>query len=160
MAFGEKILGFLTGAGGMVDKGLEIINKRVEDKDLARKLEADFRGLVTTQAFEIERAAQDHEAQLLAGQIDLNKTEATTDKFRGGWRPFIGWVSGASLAAYFLPQYAMGSYLWVRLSLLAIDHGEKVLPPYPVTTSGLMELTLGMLGLAGMRTAERFRGKA
>ena len=34
------------------------------------------------------------------------------------------------------------------------------LAPYPVSVDGLLELTLGMLGLGAMRTVEKLTGKA
>lgn len=75
--------------------------------------------------------------------------------FVAGWRPFIGWVAGASLAMFYLPQYAMGSWLWFKISLAAIDGGATTLPAYPVSAEGLLELVLGLLGLAVMRSAEK-----
>ena len=94
-------------------------------------------------------------------QTKITMVEAAhRSTFVAGWRPFIGWVGGASLACYFLPQYIIGSYMWAKLSLAAIDAGLTVLPPYPVSAEGLMELVLGMLGLGIMRSAEKLGGAA
>jgi hypothetical protein len=94
-------------------------------------------------------------------QTKITMVEAThRSTFVAGWRPFIGWVGGASLACYFLPQYVIGSYMWAKLSLVAIDAGLTTLPPYPVSAEGLMELVLGMLGLGIMRSAEKVAGAA
>ena len=88
-------------------------------------------------------------------QVGLNKIEsAHRSIFVAGWRPYIGWVLGTSLALYYLPQFAMASVLWVR-----VCWGEQVLVPYPITDiKGLIELIMGMLGLAGLRTIEKFGG--
>ncbi len=88
-------------------------------------------------------------------QVGLNKIEsAHRSIFVAGWRPYIGWILGTSLAFYYLPQFAMASILWVRISWEA-----KELSPYPITDiAGLIELIMGMLGLAGLRTIEKFGG--
>lgn len=89
-------------------------------------------------------------------QAEITLAEANhRSVFVAGWRPFIGWVAGASLAMYFLPQYAMGSWLWFKLSMAAIENGAETLPVYPVSAEGLLELVLGLLGLAAMRSAEK-----
>ena len=83
--------------------------------------------------------------------------------FLAGWRPFIGWVAGISLAAYFLPQYFIGSIVWARAAWMAVPYMSKEgiliipqIPAYPVSAEGLMELVLGMLGLVIARSAEKF----
>ena len=101
-------------------------------------------------------------------QVELNKIEAQhRTVFVAGWRPFIGWVCGVGLAAYFIPQYVMGAFVWVKACLAvmetaAITAGNitTVLPPYPVEPDGLLNLVLALLGLGGMRTFEKFAGRA
>lgn len=89
-------------------------------------------------------------------QAEITLAEANhRSVFVAGWRPFVGWVAGASLAMYFLPQYAMGSYLWFRLAQSAIESGATSLPMYPVSAEGLLELVMGLLGLGVMRSAEK-----
>lgn len=86
--------------------------------------------------------------------------------FLAGWRPFIGWVAGVSLAAYFLPQYIIGSAVWARAAWMAVPYmSDGILlipqiPAYPVSADGLMELVLGMLGLVIARSAEKKMGVA
>jgi hypothetical protein len=88
-------------------------------------------------------------------QIELNKVEASHRSiFVAGWRPFIGWVCGISLAVYYIPQYLLASYLWVTMCLNA---GHLV--AYPVSPAGLLELVLALLGLGMLRTAEKFGGR-
>ncbi len=88
-------------------------------------------------------------------QVELNKIGAAhRSMFVAGWRPYIGWVLGTALAMYYLPQFAMASILWVRLSWAASE-----LVPYPISDiSGLTQLVYGMLGLAGLRTIEKAQG--
>lgn len=88
-------------------------------------------------------------------QVELNKVAAQHRSiFVAGGRPFIMWVCGVSLALYFIPQYAIGSYLWLIMSLKA-----QHLMPYPVEPKGLFDLVLALLGLGLYRTAEKFGGR-
>jgi hypothetical protein len=88
-------------------------------------------------------------------QVELNKIEAAHRSiFVAGWRPFIGWVGGVSLGCYYIPQFVMASIIWTRQSWAL---GSLV--PYPVTEiSGLTELVIALLGLAGLRTYEKREG--
>jgi hypothetical protein len=46
---------------------------------------------------------QSGELAQLAGQMDINKTEAASSNvFVSGWRPAIGWVCGAGFAVQFV----------------------------------------------------------
>lgn len=89
-------------------------------------------------------------------QVELNKVEAShRSVFVAGWRPFIGWVCGLSLASYFLPKFILASYLWVKMCLEANE-----LLAYPVDSAGLFELVLAMLGMGGWRSLDKWAGKA
>ena len=79
-------------------------------------------------------------------QTDVNKVEAAHPSvFVSGWRPFIGWVGGTSLAWHFIGRP------------MAVGAGY----PVPELDLGdLMTITGGMLGLSGMRTAEKLQGVA
>jgi hypothetical protein len=108
---------------------------------------------------EAMRLAQSGEAQVLdadlriaLGQIETNKIEASTDAFRGGWRPAAGWVCVFGLGYTFLLRPLLP---WL-VSLTGADVAD--LPP--IDTMELMALLGGLLGLGGFRTYERVRGKA
>jgi hypothetical protein len=98
-------------------------------------------------------AALQAEVQLAVGQMEINKVEAASpDNFRAGWRPAVGWVcvfglGYTYLARPLLPWFAAVVGLSVP-ELPAIDLGELVV------------LLGGLLGLGGLRTIERVRGKA
>jgi len=104
----------------------------------------------------LDKAAQ-LESLANQGQVQINVAEAAHPNiFVSGWRPFIGWVCGGSLAAYFVPQYVLASVLWLKLCW-----ATQSLVAYPIAEPrGLFELTLGMLGLAGLRTVEKLAGSA
>ena len=87
-------------------------------------------------------------------QTELNKLNATHRTiFVAGWRPFIGWVCGVSLACFFIPQFVLGAYLWVKTCL---DVGQIV--EYPLNADGLFSLVTSLLGMAMLRTYEKKEG--
>lgn len=88
--------------------------------------------------------------KLLSGQIEVNKIEASSSNwFVAGWRPFVGWVCGLSLA------YAAVIEPFMRFvaSMNGYDGNFPI-----IDTNITMQILLGMLGLAGMRTREKEKG--
>jgi hypothetical protein len=107
---------------------------------------------------EMLRMAQDSDLKALQasvdlakGQIEINKVEASTDLFRGGWRPAAGWVCVVSLFYNFILQ----PFIPWCMTLL----GKSVPPLPPMDSETLYALLTGLLGLGGLRTFERTRGK-
>src|SRR4051812_15400577 len=48
----------------------------------------------------------------IAQQV-LNELNAKSESiFVAGWRPFIGWVAGFTLAIYYIPQFSVATYMW------------------------------------------------
>lgn len=125
----------------------QILDKLLPDEKAAA--EAKLRALELAQRGEL--AALDADVRLALAQAETNKAEAGTDLFRGGWRPACGWVCAAGLGYTFL--------LRPLLPWIAALFGAAV-PALPVIeTDTLMVLLSGMLGLGGLRTFERVRGK-
>ena len=91
--------------------------------------------------------------QPLIAQQEINKIEAQhRSVFVAGWRPFIGWVCGVSIAFYFIPQFALAAYIWASQSLAS---GQLL--SYPSEgAEHLFELVLALLGMATLRSVEKF----
>lgn len=86
-------------------------------------------------------------------QINVNTQEAQSKSvFVAGWRPFVGWVCGASFAWTFALQPAL------VFILLAFHSSFDVSKLPKLDISEMMPVLLGMLGLAGMRSYEKVNG--
>lgn len=115
-----------------------LIDKAIPDADAANKAKAE---LAMMQA--------KGELDLMLGQIEINKTEAQhSSVFVSGWRPAVGWICAVALGYEFI---AMPLFAWASLNF-----GWQS-PPHLVM-DGLMELVLAMLGVAGLRTFEKYKG--
>jgi Holin of 3TMs, for gene-transfer release len=101
---------------------------------------------------ELLKLQQNGELAQITGQMEINKAEAASSSlFVSGWRPSIGWICGAGFAVQFVigPLAEWGSAL----------AGHPVKFPQ-MDTGTMMPLLLGMLGLGGLRTAEKLADKA
>jgi hypothetical protein len=126
----------------------QILDKIIPDP--AQAADAKLRALELAQKGEL--AVLDADLKLALGQLEVNKVEAGTDLFRGGWRPSVGWVCVFGLGYQFLLQPILP---WV----VALFGGT--VPPLPaIDNETLMVLLTGMLGLGGLRTFERLKGRA
>lgn len=100
---------------------------------------------------ELEKAEQRGELQLLLKQIETNDSEAQNPNiFVSGWRPFIGWICGIAFAYHYI--------LVPLLLLIATSTGHPIeLPVFDMDS--MMTVLFGMLGLSGLRTYEKTKGK-
>lgn len=125
----------LLGAAG------KILDRVIPDKAAAEKAK-----------LELLAAAQSQEFQLALEQVKLNAIEAQNPSLLvSGWRPGVGWVCVVALAYNFILHPLLSWGLALAKS--------AVIPPTPFNGS-LMELTLGMLGMAGLRSWEKYKGVA
>ena len=133
---------------------LEIGGKLIERlfPDPRKADEAKLELLKMQQNGELAQLASDTE--LAKGQLAVNQAEAASGSlFVAGWRPAIGWICAVGLFYDFLLQPLLP---W--LISLVIGKPVSVLPPLAGET--LMTLLFGMLGLGGLRTVEKVKGKA
>lgn len=117
-----------------------LLDKFIEDKDQKNALAHEIATLAEKQA---------HEAQL--AQIEVNKAEAQHRSiFVSGWRPFIGWTCGVALAWHFI----ISPLILFTTAIVGIEIPE--LPNFDMET--LTTILLGMLGLGGLRSFEKYKG--
>lgn len=118
----------------------ELLNKVIPDKAEAARLAHEISTMAEKQAHEIALA-----------QIDVNKAEAASGSiFKGGWRPFIGWVCGTAFAYHFVIQ----PLLIFIVALTGVEIPE--LPSFDMAS--LMTVLGGLLGLGSLRTFEKYKG--
>ena len=126
--------------GALIGPVTGLLDKFIEDKDQKNAL-----------AHEIATMSEKHAQELAMAQIEVNKAEAASGSiFKGGWRPFIGWVCGFAFAYHFILQ---------PILLFGAAAAGVSLPPLPeFDMSQMMPVLLGMLGLGGLRTFEKHKG--
>jgi hypothetical protein len=127
--------------GGVIQKGLDIIDKFIPDAAAKEKAKLDYQ--IAMNSFQLEE--DKISAQLAQGQIDTNKIEAASESiFKSGWRPFMGWSCGAGFV-----------YMLVARPLLMgfLSKYNFIFPELDAGT--LTALTSGMLGLGVFRTYEK-----
>ena len=117
-----------------------LLDKFVEDKDQKNKL-----------AHELATMADRHAQELAKGQLAINAEEAKSKNiFVSGWRPSVGWCCSLALFAHFLVFPTMD----VVTAYMGID--AVAYPAFDMDS--LMTVLLGLLGLGGMRSFEKYKG--
>lgn len=126
----------------LLSVGDKLIDRLIPDKQKA----AEARLKLQEMAHDEEMALLAAEIGLAEGQLAINKVEAAhSSVFVAGWRPFIGWICGVGLGANFI---LMPLGTWAR-------DGFKDMPD--IAIGDLLTLTMAMLGMAGLRTYEKFK---
>jgi hypothetical protein len=133
---------------------LPVIGKIIERVIPDPQAAAAAKQLAFDSALKGELAYLDADVKLAVGQMEINKVEAAQPGiFKGGWRPAAGW--GCVCIGIFYP--AIRVLLPWALTVAGVD-GVPELPA--LDTAEVMAMLFGLLGLGGMRSAERIKGKA
>ena len=86
------------------------------------------------------------------GQMEVNKQEAAhRSVFVAGWRPAVGWVCALALWWHFM---LADLAVWAQLAFFP---GAPQLPAL-TGTGELVTVLMGMLGLGGLRSFEKYKG--
>ena len=118
----------------------KILDKAIPDQDLKRKL-----------SHEIATMSEKHAQDLALAQIEVNAAEAASGSlFKGGWRPFVGWVCGVAFCYHFILQ----PVIIFIVALIGMDIPD--LPSFEMGT--LLTVLGGMLGIGSLRTYEKQKG--
>jgi len=130
----------ISGLGALGEVAGKLVDKFFPDKTQAQK-----------DAAALEMATLMQESNLMLAQTSINLEEAkSANWFIAGWRPAIGWVCGFALAyaAVFEPLLRFAGTVWLGYN-----------GAYPVIDTNItLQVLLGLLGLAGMRSAEKIKG--
>ena len=109
-----------------------------EDKEAKAKAEREIEAKLTT-----------HLAKIDLAQLDINKTEAANRSvWVSGWRPFIGWCCGVALA---------WSYVVTPILTFVLAQTGYLVELPSMNLGEMMPVLMGMLGLGGLRTFEKFK---
>ena len=118
----------------------KILDKAIHDQDLKRKL-----------SHEIATMSEKHAQDLALAQIEVIAAEAASGSlFKGGWRPFVGWVCGIAFCYHFILQ----PVIIFIVALIGMDIPD--LPSFEMGT--LLTVLGGMLGIGSLRTYEKQKG--
>jgi|TARA_R100001163_G_C4881711_1_gene78725 hypothetical protein len=110
-----------------------------EDKEAKAKAEREIEAQLTT-----------HLAKIDLAQLEINKAEASHRSiFVAGWRPFIGWSCGIALA---------WTYVATPILQFILANTGYLIDLPAMDMSQMMPVLMGMLGLGGLRTFEKFKG--
>lgn len=116
----------------LVPSLVDLVRKFIPDRAAQDQAIAEISTIVN------EAAAKVGDAML----VDANSARF----FNSGWRPALGWTGVAGLAAHYL--------LFPMVSIFAPSVSS------PLDVGGLLSLVMALLGLGGLRTVERIKGKA
>ena len=98
---------------------------------------------------EIEKQLATHRAKIDLAQLEINKQEAAHRNILvSGWRPFIGWSCGIAMCYAYIIQP-------ITIFVLAQTGNLVSLPTLDL--SEMMPVLLGMLGLGGLRSFEKYK---
>tara|TARA_R100001244_G_scaffold67612_1_gene55386 strand:+ start:580 stop:987 length:408 start_codon:yes stop_codon:yes gene_type:complete len=98
---------------------------------------------------EIEAKLTDHLASIDIAQLEINKAEASHKSiFVSGWRPFVGWSCG--LALFY-------TYLLQPIAVFVMGQTGTLVHLPELDLATMMPVLLGMLGLGGLRSWEKFK---
>lgn len=136
----------MEGAGTLAVK----IREAIKGKELDPNVAAD-----------LEKLAVQAESLRDAGQTAIDLEDAKSNKWwQAGWRPAIGWICGGVIAYTYLAQPMASFALRVAAWAGWLTAGQATtFPVFPALDTGaVIQLLIGMLGLAGMRTLEKVKG--
>lgn len=122
--------------GDVIDAVKDILGEVIVDKDKKNEIALEIT--------KIGDAAEQRLHEQMIAQAEINKVEAASGSvFVAGWRPAVGWVCAAGLAAQVIVFPLLeGVFSW----------------SIPFDTELLLATMSGMLGIGAMRSWEKVRG--
>ena len=143
---------FVASKFGLSDKTVDGIANflnglKPDDQIKIKELDYEFQKFMRERDNQIELA----EIGLLQAQVEANREEAKhISLFVAGWRPFVGWACGFALV------YSAILEPLARFIAKVMFGYDGSFPT--IDTNLTMQVLLGILGLAGMRSFEKAKG--
>ena len=123
---------------GLTEPLAGLVSEYITDKDKAAEL-----------AHKVQVLASKNSHELLMANMTTNIEEAKSGSmFRGGWRPFVGWVCGMGMALNFVIMPMFGPVIETYTPVVM----------NPLDLSTMMPVLIGMLGFGAMRGYEKTKG--
>ena len=133
---------------GVFAVGMKLIDRFFPDAKAADAAKLELFRL--QQSGDLARLAA--ETELAKGQLGINAEEAKNPSlFVSGWRPAIGWACVLACA---------WNWVGLKIALFVAAYLGHKLDMAPADIGEMMPILLGMLGLGGLRTAEKINGVA
>ena len=124
----------------------DILTRQISDKDRAGQILHAITDGLSQRQDEMHSAL----AEMNKAQLQVNAFEAQSRSlWVAGWRPAIGWVCVAGLVWMILAEPVLRHIL-----VISGQHIDLPVLRYDI----LFELTLGMLGMAGLRSFDKLKG--
>lgn len=153
---------FLGGpAGGLAASGVQwLAGKLGASEETVEGIKQTLAGakpedLITLKKLDIEfqQFCLDNGIKLQLAQIAVNTEEAKhASLFVAGWRPFVGWTCGVSLAYVGLVEPLLRF-----VATVGFGYGGQ----YPVVDTNLtMQVLVGLLGIGALRSLDKKNGVA
>ena len=117
----------------LIGPATKLLDKFIPDADTKQKI-----------AHELATMSENHAQEIALAQIKLNTEDAKGNWFQSGWRPATGWVCVLGFGVNFLVSPLLAGF--------GVDIPQA-------DTATMLPVLMGMLGLGGLRTAERIKGK-
>jgi hypothetical protein len=149
------IKGAAEGLGSLVKTVGDVITGKVT---LTPEQTAELQGQLLAVDAAVQKAAADYDTMQMQGQVDLMKLDAQSgDKFRAYGRPAAIWICVAGLAYSFLLQPLLP---WLVETICSVTGYVSVVKPLPALNGEvLMAMTGSLLGIGGMRSLDKIKGK-
>lgn len=117
----------------LIGPATKLLDKFIPDADTKQKI-----------AHELATMSENHAQEIALAQIKLNTEDAKGNWFQSGWRPATGWVCVLGFGVNFLVSPLLAGF--------GVDIPQA-------DTATMLPVLMGMLGLGGLRTVERVKGK-
>ena len=128
-----------------LELGKTVIERVIPDPQQRAKAVLELEALAQKKDLETLNA----KVKLMLAQIDVNKEQAKSkSKFIAGGRPFIIWVCGFGLTFQYL-FHPLLSWAWAFADISGV-------PPTALDLETMMPLLLGLLGLGGYRSLDKY----